>query len=238
MIIIPDIHGRTFWKRAIRGHEQEDIVFLGDYLDPYSHEGITPDVALDNFREILQFKQAHPDNVTLLLGNHDLGYLSTEINICRHDFARHDEICKLINDNITCFQLCTSREIDGKTYLFSHAFLCRHWFERCKQLLDFDYNHPAEIAGILNTMFEKRQDEMFELLSMVSHYRGGYDTFGSMVWSDVHEVKLWDAFVDGIVNVFGHTQVREPLICEQFVCLDTKHAFVLKDDGSFYEIEE
>ena len=51
MIIIPDIHGRTFWKQAIQGKETEDIVFLGDYLDPYSDEGISGADALLNFRE-------------------------------------------------------------------------------------------------------------------------------------------------------------------------------------------
>ena len=40
MIIIPDIHGRSFWKDAVKGRENEKIIFLGDYTDPYSYEGI------------------------------------------------------------------------------------------------------------------------------------------------------------------------------------------------------
>lgn len=233
MIIIPDIHGRTFWKDAVSGHETEDIVFLGDYLDPYSYEGITPDDALDNFLEILQFKQSHPENVTLLLGNHDLGYLCTDINTCRHDFDRHDEINELFTSNPGCFQLCTSREVAGKTYLLSHSFVSRYWLELCKRYLQFDYSHPSEIAGILNTMFRDQQEKIFELLAVVSHYRGGDQAFGSMVWSDVLEVKLEDAFIDGVINVFGHTQIREPLIYKRFACLDFKHAFELKEDGTF-----
>ena len=27
MIIIPDIHGRSFWKDAVKGHENEKIIF-------------------------------------------------------------------------------------------------------------------------------------------------------------------------------------------------------------------
>lgn len=232
MIIIPDIHGRTFWKEAIQGHEEEDIVFLGDYLDPYSYEGITPYDALVNFREILQFKNSHPDNVTLLLGNHDLGYLSSEINMCRRDFAHQDEIRQLLTDNAACFQLCTSREIAGKTYLFSHSFLSRHWLEICKECLQFDYSQPSEIAGILNTLFRDEQPKMLVLLAVASHYRGGDHAFGSMVWSDVMEVSLEGAFIDGIVNIFGHTQIKSPLIYKHFACLDFKHAFELKDDGT------
>ena len=35
MIIIPDVHGRKFWRNAVKGFETEKIVFLGDYVDPY-----------------------------------------------------------------------------------------------------------------------------------------------------------------------------------------------------------
>ena len=38
IIIIPDVHGRTFWREAIekyRNKENTQIIFLGDYLDPY-----------------------------------------------------------------------------------------------------------------------------------------------------------------------------------------------------------
>ena len=40
ILIIPDIHGRTFWKECIKCREYDEIIFLGDYLDPYSFEGI------------------------------------------------------------------------------------------------------------------------------------------------------------------------------------------------------
>ena len=41
MIVIPDIHGRAFWRRAaMETAGKEHIVFLGDYLDPYPSEGI------------------------------------------------------------------------------------------------------------------------------------------------------------------------------------------------------
>ena len=78
-IVIPDVHGRDFWRSAVRGREEEKIIFLGDYVDPYSWEGITPHVAFLELQDIIEFKKAHPDNVVLLLGNHDLGYLDREI---------------------------------------------------------------------------------------------------------------------------------------------------------------
>ena len=41
ILIVPDVHGRKFWHKAIEMIDEVDqVVFLGDYLDPYSHEGI------------------------------------------------------------------------------------------------------------------------------------------------------------------------------------------------------
>ena len=68
-IVIPDVHGRKFWRDVVKGNEDERIIFLGDYLDPYSEEGITPEDAYNELLDIIAFKKEHPDNVTLLLGN-------------------------------------------------------------------------------------------------------------------------------------------------------------------------
>ena len=85
MIIVPDIHGRNFW-RAVRSCE-EDIVFLGDYLDPYNSEGVTREMAIRNFREILLFAKSRP-GVSLLLGNHDLSYMKGDVYCrCRTDYV-------------------------------------------------------------------------------------------------------------------------------------------------------
>jgi UDP-2,3-diacylglucosamine pyrophosphatase LpxH len=86
IIIIPDVHGRRFWKPAVQKYaseltsDQMHCVFLGDYLDPYEFEqqqemvGSTTDV-INNFKEILKIKEALGSSVTLLLGNHDLHYI-------------------------------------------------------------------------------------------------------------------------------------------------------------------
>ena len=71
--IIPDVHGRQFWKDIIpRKDEFEKIIFLGDYLDPYWFEGISNLNALDNFKEILEFKKENLEKVILLIANHKM----------------------------------------------------------------------------------------------------------------------------------------------------------------------
>ena len=67
ILIIPDVHGRTFWKSALRSGDYEKIVFLGDYTDPYEMEDITNREALKNFKSIIAFKQQNPEKVVLLL---------------------------------------------------------------------------------------------------------------------------------------------------------------------------
>lgn len=68
IMIVPDTHGRDFWKQAIDS-DADKIIFLGDYLDHYPDESTYyHDIA--NFLEILDFKKNNPDKVILLLGNH------------------------------------------------------------------------------------------------------------------------------------------------------------------------
>lgn len=58
VIIVPDVHGRTFWRLAKEKVDEVDkIVFLGDYLDPYPAEGITTEDAIKEFEEIIEFKK-------------------------------------------------------------------------------------------------------------------------------------------------------------------------------------
>lgn len=71
MLIIADIHGRTFWRKKLKdcgalveGKLTEEVVFMGDYLDHYQNEPdpitknyITSQSEFDNFKDILEFKR-------------------------------------------------------------------------------------------------------------------------------------------------------------------------------------
>ena len=73
LTIIPDVHGRSFWRRAVQdAPEDGTVIFLGDYLDPYPWEEITPGDATRMLQEIIALKMARPDRVVLILGNHDM----------------------------------------------------------------------------------------------------------------------------------------------------------------------
>lgn len=236
MIIIPDVHGRDFWKRAVEGHEDEEIVFWGDYVDPYGHEGISPECGLQSLLEVLEFKKQHMANVTLLLGNHDLGYVEDSICDCRRDYENYDAISALISENLELFCMAYEKTIAGRRYIFSHAGILPEWIENNEAF--FAAVSPDNAVDVLNRGLET--GDIFEALADVSAYRGGYTEAGSCVWADVHE-HIYKAKEDGpwaeVYQVFGHTQQPcEPIITQEFACLDCRRAFELKDDGQFDDI--
>lgn len=202
-IIIPDVHGRRFWRKAVQGHEDERIVFLGDYLDPYQREEITPGDSYRELRDIIAFKKAHPDNVVLLLGNHDLGYLDQSVCSCRRDIFGYDRNRRLLESNLDLFDLVHETDIDGTKVLFSHAGIRQEWVRYNDWLFcggDFD---PL----VLNSMLHEPslRDDLMLALSQVSLYRGGYDPVGSPVWADANELMDSGDFLPGYLHVFGHT---------------------------------
>ena len=103
-VCIGDIHGRTVWKEIIDNNPNSVFIFMGDYLDPYS-EDITDLDAIENFKEIINFKINNPETI-LLIGNHDAQYLfypKFEVNNGFSD-KYMKVICKLFKENKNLFQ--------------------------------------------------------------------------------------------------------------------------------------
>lgn len=72
LLVIPDIHGRDFWKEPCeKPGEYDKIIFLGDYLDPYPKEGIFKDEARHNLVDIIEFTIHNKMKVITLTGNHE-----------------------------------------------------------------------------------------------------------------------------------------------------------------------
>lgn len=70
ILIIPDVHGRKFWRRAIeRGLKEnvDKIIFLGDYGDPYGSEEISHKDALMELEDIIQFQEKQSQQGSLII---------------------------------------------------------------------------------------------------------------------------------------------------------------------------
>lgn len=222
ILIIPDVHGRTFWKHAIECVDSyEKIVFLGDYLDPYPHEGILFQQAVDNFEEILDFKKKNLDKVVLLLGNHDWHYVEEDFMDCsRLNRGRRSELhYTYYEKNLDLFQLVFIPE--SHNILFSHAGVYQEWLDK----------YQLSIQNLID------QDFSYHFLEDISGYRGGWNTVGSPIWADIQENNLHE-LVAGYYQIVGHTQLSEkPHITDKIACLDIRKCIELDlETGTLSEI--
>ena len=115
-IVIGDVHGRGAWvptEKYIK--EGYKIIFLGDYMD--THDDISLLEIHNNFLEIIYFKEDYPNDIILLVGNHDYSYLNPtgQCSGYRHqtqNFVNKNE--ELFLNNLKVLHR------DGE-FLFSHA---------------------------------------------------------------------------------------------------------------------
>ena len=257
VILIPDLHGRMFWKEAVANADDATrIIFLGDYTDPYGFEEITPKEAFDNFVAVLEYARSHP-NVELLLGNHDCGYLfGEEVCRCRTDEERYGEIRQLLIYNRGLFKFCTEVKVGGKGYLVSHAGINRQWLEAHAGEFfpdgEIDY---ASLCERVNGYFLREPIDYSQvaLLSEAGPHRGGIDACGSIVWADINEFDDEGAHIP-VDQIVGHTlQVSEEFDDGDYViyyggacikrgprsavyCIDTAEAYCLDADGSLHRM--
>ena len=234
MIIIPDIHGRYFWKDSvIKKSEKEKVIFLGDYLEPYtSKEKITVDDAYENFLDIIQYKKENMDNCILLLGNHDFACIYDTMISCRHDYDNEERNRTVFTDNIDLFCIAFEYVKDGITYLFTHAGVHKQWYDYVKESYNYD---GLGIAETLNRAYKEEPDKFTnEFLKVVSRYRAGwgYPDYGSCIWADCREFEQDVCDFENIYQIFGHTQQTEvPIITKYFANLDCRKAFKLDENN-------
>lgn len=243
LILVADVHGRTFWKEVIPYVEGgTPCLFLGDYVDPYPSEGISELDALRNLRKILAFARSQRDRVTLLLGNHDLSYFGEpegiwSVGADRYSFDYGDLIAECLNENIDLFSLCACREAGGKRFLFSHAGVHPVWVAWCS-LFDGIPNSPDgnTLAEGIERLFRESlrsggRTEFMEALAMVGSFRGGDAPCGSPVWADVREFSGFH--FENFTQIFGHTQQRDgkPRQEGNNICIDCRRTFCLDEEG-------
>lgn len=203
ILIIPDAHGRKFWRKALEIIDEVDkVIFLGDYLDPYD---VSEEECLIEFKEIIEFKLKYPDKVILLIGNHDCEYIWPTLfsRTCRYCYSIEKEAQELF------LKVDLSLVYEEDKYLFSHAGVLKEW-------LDFA---NLTIENLINNLYDPL------VLKMVSWLRGGLYRYPSCVWCDVREFKSELPYY----QIFGHTQLIKEYITDEFACLDARKCFLLKN---------
>lgn len=232
ILIVPDIHGRTFWHEAKnRIGEVDKVVFLGDYVDPYGFEGISKQHAIDNLKDIIEFAKDNADKVVLLLGNHCLHYIydifKKHASGGRIDTAHYFQIRQMYLDNINLFKLAHETQDNNTKYLFSHAGVCLDWYA----------NYQHYIGNLNAENLNKLLDTDYGISSLcdIGHSRWGNALVGSIVWADVDDHSIGETI--GYYQIFGHTQQESTeIITDNYACLDVRKCFLL-NNGKIQALE-
>lgn len=255
MLIIPDTHGRTFWKDVIKTHPIEDfdkVVFLGDYVDPYSSfESISVEDTIRNFKEIVEFKKQNMDKVVLLLGNHDFYYFFKIMGNARYSHQQHFDYEEIFEENHNLFVI--AYETDGT--LFTHAGYLKKWEDYVNDCVFYKIDNKLEpTAESLNSLMNTKEGK--HALNLIPLERGGRNRYGSCIWADVTE-HYYNTGYEGKYQVFGHTiqldlveyyktySVNDigdgkPRVTKNYAMLDCRHGFVYEENGEdrkFFQIE-
>ena len=251
VLVIGDVHGRKFWRYAIANNigQVDKVIFLGDYLDPYPEEinehqelmecnDFYDCIGLLNMlNDIISLKKNEPDKYILLCGNHTCSYIWPKFNAAtRTDYQNWQKYHNFFSQNLNLFNLVWIEN----NVIFSHAGISEGWANRVWEYFEFPENELSsikEIAEVLkNTPLDNFTKEYIDVISDISRERGGWFIYGSSEWADLIEhvdtkKSTKDNIIskekeEGIFQVFGHTQLKEPLITSKWVCLDCRKGFI------------
>lgn len=234
IMIVPDIHGRDFWKEPCEHYYEFDkFIFLGDYLDHYPGES-TVGHDIQTLEDILEFG-THCDKAVLLIGNHDCPYIWPDTYgkalgdyWCRHDNLNHDEIHKLFVDNLDLFTLAWDYPYKDSKLLITHAGVSQGFKEIC----------GLDAEQINNFFLKEKTNDIPNVigLSACSYYRGGPSMWGSPVWADIRE--HFKEPVTDVYQIFGHTYAKDLISGDHFIMTDVgKYCWTFDTEGEF-EVEK
>ena len=248
ILIIPDVHGRDFWKEPVKqelNNNETSIIFLGDYTDGYPTEWESNfdyrQHTIDNLKEIIELKKQNSDRITLLLGNHDCGYaIGDTISSSRMDRSHRSELEELFKENRELFQIAEEHDIAGRHFIFSHAGILKGWVKSVwgDEADDTDFN----VVSRLNNAWLGNDWNILDRLGDYDTYRGwsGFQ-YGSPVWSDIRSwIRVTPEETYGF-NIVGHTQLDDrQVVLNQIADLDCRKVFYIDDQGALrsYDTDE
>ena len=251
VLIIPDIHCRKFWRQTIANNidKVDKVIFLGDYLDPYGDEiekyPETMEVksfsdsenALKMLNDIISLKKNEPDKYILLCGNHTCSYIWPNFEAAsRTDRKNWKKYNKFFSQNLEYFNLVWIEN----NVIFSHAGISEGWAQEIWNKLEYPKDELSSIMEIAimfrDIPLKYFTKEYINVISDISYYRYGESPFGSCEWADLREhIDIQNSSLDniipkgedGIYQVFGHTQLKEPIITDKWACLDCRKGFII-----------
>ena len=245
--VVSDTHCRDFYKDVLNVIDRR-VVFLGDYMDPYWHEGFTDEEGIQKLKDIIKYKKSRPNDVTLLIGNHCLSWIWSWMGFERTSIDHYSELHKIYRDNIELFEPCKLI----KDTLFVHAGVSKSWLreenrrlERSGSNLIIDENNIVSYIDNefrLELQYDKatpngRYPTLKSNIFNIGWARGGGSGVGGPFWSDFNsefEDPGWNLW-----QVVGHQQSAQTGIirqCGNTYCLDSRAVFEYDLDSHKMEL--
>lgn len=209
LIAIGDCHGRNNWEKIVADNpDAEKIVFIGDYFDSFD---VNFEEQMDNFLKIIAFKDANPDKVVLLIGNHEFHYIANEQYSGYQD--RFDASIRAVIEraiDMDYLQMAYQNE----DYLFTHAGVTLTWY-----MNNYDVRDSSEfLADEINDIFRKHP-EAFKFTPSTGLDNTGDSITQSPIWVRPRAL-LSDCF-EGFKQVVGHTHQRGVKMVDNVIFIDT-----------------
>lgn len=205
--IIGDQHGRSNWKKLVEPFDKDTMyIFVGDYTDPYYYENITYDQMVTELLKILQFKKEHGNNVSLLIGNHDMQYIINQGDTNRYDFEHANTLHTIFIEKKDFFSGVAFQI--GEKYLITHAGVTLDWYQKW---IDYkkDDTTLEKICKQINKLWEENK-KAFTFKSNVTKFSDCYgeSSTHSPLW--IRPTSLWEhnlfGFGSGKTQIVGHTR--------------------------------
>ena len=200
-IIIPDIHGRTFWKDTLKSFPKEEfsnipIIFLGDYLDPYPFENISEETTFENFKEIIEVAK-NDNRIHLLIGNHDFHYFYNARTKVRYMYHFSKDIRQLFENNFDLFNIAYEETINDEKYLYTHAGVTSYWIQHLqfmgKRGIDLNKETRKDAKG---NLIKRIPDEQLPFCEMLLNMTPEAEKLNKMLYNYQGQANLWMISMD------------------------------------------
>jgi hypothetical protein len=202
-VVIGDVHGRSLWKLIVNQEQDADrIIFIGDYFDSFEISGVEQ---IQNFKEIIEYKEKSGKEVIMLIGNHDhhyfpeVGYTGTS----GYQSRIAPSINQVIDENRQHLQIAYSFD----EFLFAHAGVS-------PTFMDGEFGEEGwvedNVVELLNDLF-KYKPKSFDFNGTDPY---GDNTYQTPLWirprslmavNKKHDKGLKKKYI----QIVGHTQVKK-----------------------------
>jgi hypothetical protein len=206
-VVLGDTHGRSLWKLITHTEKPDRVVFIGDYFDSFEISGFDQ---IQNFKDIVHYKETSGIEVVMLVGNHDYHYMTgIDEQYSGYQNTLAPSISEVLEQN-------------------------KHHLQMAYQFKDFLFTHAGVSGKFLNSVFGKGEwnvENIVEDINELYKYKPRTFMFGAAVsisksrWLDPYgdnteQSPIWirprslmsanmDTLKNKVIQIVGHTQVSK-----------------------------